>query len=187
MPSRDTREPVFIVVDVETSGPSPAHHALLSLGACAVDDPDATFYIELRPERAGVDPDAVAVSGLSVTQLAIDGTPEHDAMHHFVAWIGATAGMGRPVFVAQNAPFDWMFVAEALHRHVGHNPFGHSALDMKALFMGLAHVPWSATSLTDIAARHDLQGALPHNALADAVLQARVFRALLADHGRRHD
>ena len=46
------RKRTWIMVDVETSGPSPAHHALLSLGACAVDDPESRFYVEMRPEHA---------------------------------------------------------------------------------------------------------------------------------------
>ncbi len=178
------QQPAWIMVDVETSGPSPAHHALLSLGACAVDDPESRFYVEVRPERDGVDDRAVAVSGLSIQRLVREGVPEVDAMRSFAAWVDQTVAGARPVFVAHNAPFDWMFVAEALHRHLGHNPFGHSALDTKALFMGLAGVPWSATSLQDLATHVGVTVDLPHHALADAVLQAEVFRALLAQRRR---
>jgi DNA polymerase III epsilon subunit-like protein len=178
------RRPAWIMVDVETSGPSPAHHALLSLGACAVDDPASRFYVEVRPERPGVDPAALAVSGLSWDRLAREGVPEAEAMRSFAAWVEDAADGARPVFVAHNAPFDWMFVAEALHRHLGHNPFGHSALDTKALFMGMTGVSWAGTSLQDLAAHVGVAVDLPHHALDDAVLQAKVFRALLTELGR---
>lgn len=176
-------DPAWISVDVETSGPSPARHALLSVGACLVDDPDRTFYVELRPERDGVDPSAVAVSGLSLDRLAVEGVAEATAMGDLVAWVEEVADGRRPVFVALNAPFDWMFVAEALHRHLGHNPFGHAALDLKALFMGLARTDWAGTSLDDVAAHYGREVSLPHHALEDAVVQAGVFRAMLADLG----
>ena len=55
----------------------------------------------------------------------------------FAAWLERVAPSGsRPVFVALNAPFDWMFVADAAWRHLGRNPFGTSALDIKALYIG---------------------------------------------------
>lgn len=176
-------DPTWISVDVEASGPSPAEYAMMSLGACLVDDPDTSFYVELRPDRSGADPAAVAVSGLSLERLALEGTPPAEAMAAFATWIEDVTPTTRPVMVALNAPFDWMFVADCLHRHVGRNPFGHSALDMKALFMGVARVPWRATSLRHMAARYDLDITLPHHALEDARLQAEVFRAIMAELG----
>lgn len=171
----------YVSVDVETSGPHPAGYSLLALGACVVVDPSRTFYTELRPDRAGADPAAVRVSGLSPERLAAEGTPPEEAMTAFAAWVEEAAEGTRPLLVALNAPFDWMFVADYLHRYVGRNPFGHTALDLKALFMGVARVPWPDTTLDHMAARYGLDVALPHHALQDALLQARVFRAVLAE------
>jgi hypothetical protein len=39
----------YISVDIEAAGPFPPAYSMLSLGAVAVDDPRATFYVELRP------------------------------------------------------------------------------------------------------------------------------------------
>lgn len=171
----------YVSVDVETSGPHPAGYSLLALGACAVADPSRTFYTELRPDREGIDAGAVRVSGLSPDRLATQGTPPDDALPAFAAWVEETGGGTRPVLVALNAPFDWMFVADYLHRYAGRNPFGHTALDLKALFMGVARVPWPDTTLDHMAARYGLDVTLPHHALQDALLQARVFRAVLAE------
>jgi DNA polymerase III epsilon subunit-like protein len=173
----------FFSVDVETTGPVPSRHALLSIGACRVDDPTVAFYAELQPDGAEIDPDAVAVSGLSPERLAAEGEPPSAALVRFADWVEASTPPGdRPVFVAFNAPFDWMFVADALHRHVGRNPFGHAALDIKALAMGDGRVAWSETSFAAVAARYGVSAELPHHALEDARHQAALFRAILDAH-----
>lgn len=85
----------------------------------------------------------------------------------------------RPVLVAFNAPFDWMFINDYFHRYLGMNPFGHSALDIKAYFMGQQGVDWSNTSMQYIS-RHFLEEIrLTHNALRDAQDQAEIFHKIL--------
>lgn len=172
----------FVSVDVETSGPSPSGHSLLAIGACLVDDPERTFYVELRPDGSVADPTAVAVAGMSLDRLEREGVDPARAMGDFAAWVDGVAGDDGAVFVAVNAPFDWMFVCDYLHRYVGTNPFGHSALDVKALYMGVAGVPWPEATLRHMAGRYGLSAELPHHALHDAVIQAAVFREILAEH-----
>ena len=178
----------FFSVDVETAGPVPGTHPLLAVGACLVADPGQTFYAELRPDSAVFDPDALAVSGLSLEHLAENGEPPEQGLPRFAGWVeAATPPDHRPVLVAFNAPFDWMFLAHALHRYAGRNPFGHGALDIKALDMGVSGVTWAETSFAAATARHGLAGRLPHHALEDALLQAELFRRILdrsaADRG----
>ncbi|MCB2224569.1 MAG: 3'-5' exonuclease [Actinobacteria bacterium] len=171
----------YVSVDLETSGPHPGTHSVLAIGACVVDDPATGFYAELRPERDGVDGAAVAVSGLSLDRLRAEGEPPHQAWRRFAGWAETVAPEGSvPVFVGFNAPFDWMFAADGLHRHAGRNPFGHSALDVKALAMGADGLRWEETSFAALAARHGLPDVLPHHALEDARLQADLFRRILA-------
>ena len=174
----------YVSVDIETAGPSPTDHPMLAIGACAVDDPTRTFYIELRPDRTGVDEAALRVSGLSLERLATSGVPAGEAMDRFANWVDSMAGNARPTLVALNAPFDWMFVADYFHRYVGRNPFGHSAIDMKALYMGATGAPWAETSLRHMASRYGMSGDLPHHALEDAVIQAAVFSRILEDATR---
>ena len=87
----------------------------------------------------------------------------------------------RPIFVAFNAPFDWMFINIYFHRYLGHNPFGYSALDIKAYYMGLCQISWSDTSFRKIAAVYGEKDHLNHNALEDAVDQARLFQWMLLE------
>jgi len=171
----------FISVDVETAGAAPSRHALLSLGACLVDDPERSFYVELQPTTPDADPAALAVSGLSLEHLAAEGVPPAEAMARFAAWVQEVVPGGhRPVLVAFNAAFDWMFVADYFHRFAVPNPFGHAALDVKALYMGATGEPWDRTSFHAVATRFGLHPRLPHHALEDARIQAEVFRRILA-------
>jgi hypothetical protein len=49
MPSDSHSAPrdVLVSVDVETSGPAPGRYSLLAIGACLVDNPGHSFYVEL--------------------------------------------------------------------------------------------------------------------------------------------
>jgi inhibitor of KinA sporulation pathway (predicted exonuclease) len=78
-----------------------------------------------------------------------------------------------------------MFVAEYFHRYLGHNPFGHSALDLKAFYMGLTGARWPETALHHVAARYGCRQELTHNALADALDQAGLFREMLGEARQR--
>lgn len=178
MPSSSV--PLYISVDTEAAGPNPSQYSLLSIGACLVSDPGQRFYVELAPTSPNVSPSALAVSGLSMDELERSGTRPEKGMLDFDAWVGSLRENGEePVFVAFNAPFDWMFINDYFHRFVGRNPFGHRALDMKAFFMGLFRVPWDQTSMQDVAHRLGVNILLPHHALQDARLQAELFRRML--------
>jgi hypothetical protein len=72
-----------------------------------------------------------------------------------------------------------MFVCDYFHRYLGRNPFGHAALDIKSLFMGVAGETWFETSLERVSERVLEGQSLNHNALEDARLQGEIFRHLL--------
>lgn len=170
----------LICVDVETAGPIPAQYAMLSIGACLVFDTNSTFYMELKPDRKEVVPEALAISGLTLEELEQTGFDPEIALREFAVWIRQVTPEGaRPVFVALNAPFDWMFINDYFFRYLGENPFGHSALDIKAYFMGQQGVNWSETSMKHLSAHFLEEIRLSHNALRDALDQADIFRRIL--------
>jgi DNA polymerase III epsilon subunit-like protein len=172
-------------VDVETAGPAPAQYALLSIGACLVEDPQQAFYVELQPDRDQSLPEALAVSGLSLEALRQRGQPPRQALQTFADWVKQVVPpTARPVFVALNAPFDWMFISDYFYRYLGANPFGHSALDIKAYYMGKTGAAWSETSMKYITAYLNEEIHLSHNALNDARDQAELFRKIVTTrHG----
>lgn len=172
----------YVSVDVEAAGPTPSLYALLSIGACLVARPEERFYIELQPVVLASLPEAAAVHHLSFERLTAEGVPPADAMARFAGWLDSVVPAGgRPVFVAFNAVFDWMFVNDYFYRFLGYNPFGHAALDIKAFYMGLRRTRWSETSMR-VLSPHYLDGRmLSHHALDDALAQAEIFRRLLVE------
>ncbi len=174
---------ILVSVDVETSGPTPGTGSLLAIGACLVDAPATTFYRELQPVPGlPWDEAAARVHGLDRAHLEQDGAAPSVAMTDFAAWVDQVRDGGRAVFVGFNAPFDWMFVADYLWRFAGRDPFGYSALDLKALYMGRDGVDrWDQTGKREVAARYPVSEVHTHNALDDARMQAALARRLLHD------
>lgn len=175
---------VFISIDVETAGPIPSEYSLLSIGACLVDDPAQTFSCQIAPTTFNADPAALGVSGLSLKLLKEEGESPSDAMRRFASWIEEASRGAKPVFVGFNAPFDWSFVNYYFHRFAGGNPFGFTALDIKALWMGVADCRWSETTSRRIAERLQPRLHGDHDALHDAQYQAELFRLVRAERRR---
>jgi DNA polymerase III epsilon subunit-like protein len=173
----------FISVDVETSGPNPSEHSILSIGACTLLAPRQTFYAELQPLNENFSHEALSISHLSMPELAMNGLPPADAMERFELWLKHTLPQGvRPIFVAFNAPYDWSFINDYFHRFLGHNPFGHNAIDIKAYYMGRRNLTWEQTSLRYVSQRYLGDHRLSHNALHDAMDQADLFLKIMEDN-----
>lgn len=172
----------YISVDVETAGPNPSQYSLLTIGACTLAERASTFYVELKPVNNNSVPEALRVSHLSMARLAESGLEPAEAMRRFEAWVKAETPPGqRPIFLAFNAPFDWMFVNDYFHRYLGRNPFGHAALDIKSLYMGIAGVGWNETSMRYLMPRYLGNQQLTHHALRDAMDQGEIFRKLMQE------
>jgi len=170
---------IFVSVDVETAGPIPGEFSLLSIGACVVFEPSRAFACKLKPINRNADPKALEVTGLSLDQLARTGLDPSEAMRNFSDWLAAVAGVdGSLVFVGFNAPFDWSFVNYYFHRFGGENPFGFTALDIKALYMGASGCDWTDTRSSKIAERLKPTLIGDHDALRDAQYQAEIFRLI---------
>jgi DNA polymerase III epsilon subunit-like protein len=136
--------------------------------------------VELQPVHEASSPEALQISGLSMEELREHGTPPQQAMEEFAGWLKRiTPESCKPVFVAFNAPFDWMFINDYFHRYLGHNPFGHSAIDMKAFYMGWRGVPWRETGMDAVSEYLTGKRTLSHHALQDARDQAELFRKML--------
>ena len=177
----------FICVDVETAGPIPGDYSLLSIGACTIFVPQSTFYIELKPINLSITKEAASVHKLSLEQLLAQGVTPQEGLTRFEAWLTQQAALNRqPLFVAFNAAFDWMFVNYYFIHYVGHNPFGHAAIDIKAFYMGMTGLPWSQTSWRFIDPRYLTEHKLTHHALQDALDQADMFKKMLEESRKRN-
>lgn len=173
----DVRE-VYISVDVEAAGPFPPTYSMLSLGAVSVDDPQATFYVELKPLNDKSVPAAMKVVGRTLEDFACTGRVPKEAMVAFRDWLNSVAKTRKPVFVGFNATFDWAFVNFYFHQYLGENPFGIGGIDIKSYYMGLSGGTWEDTRSSRI--KSEFKGPSPHthNALDDAVEQAELFNRM---------
>lgn len=181
----------YFCVDLESSGPIPGLHNLLSLGVTHVArregrlEPLDDLYVEFRPIFPGFEEAAMRVHKLDAVRLESEGLSPEAGIAKIVDFVAARSGSHpreRPVFVAHNAPFDWMFFTYYCG-HAGHdNPFGFSALDTKALAMGLLDLPWPQTTLRNVRNRVGVESIdidKLHHAGEDARYLARVFCALM--------
>jgi DNA polymerase III epsilon subunit-like protein len=172
----------YICVDIESTGPIPGDFSMLSIGACTVFEPVRTFYVELKPINLNSTVEAASIHKLSLERLMREGISPKDALTRFEEWITNVAAPNQqPLFVAFNAGYDWMFVNYYFHHFLGHNPFGHAAIDIKAFYMGMAGVSWSQTSWRFISPKYMPEYHLTHHALQDALDQADIFKKMLEE------
>jgi hypothetical protein len=175
---------IYISTDVESDGPIPGPHSMLSFGSAAYRA-DKTLVdtfstnLETLPGAVGdpktmdwwkTQPDAWAACRENLEAPNI-------AMKRYLQWVKALRG--KPVFVGYPVAFDFMFVYWYLIRFTGESPFSHSALDMKTYAMALLKQPYRDSTKRNMP-RHWFDK-LPHThrALDDAIEQGALFCNML--------
>lgn len=182
---------VYVSTDVETDGPIPGPHSMLSFASAAYL-PDktlvATFTANLET-LPGARPDPRTAAWWQQHPEAYQATRTDlqdptDALRGYVAWVKQLPG--KPVFVAYPAGFDFLFVYWYLIRFADESPFSFSALDVKTFAMALLKCEYREATKRNMPKRWF--DALPHThvALADAIEQGALFCNMLAENqGRR--
>lgn len=133
---------IYVSTDVETDGPIPGPHSMLSFGSAAYT-PQKTLIstfaanLEQLPGASGHpktmewwkhQPDAWEACR---KDLKDPGT----VMKEYRDWLRLLPGT--PIFVGYPAAFDFMFVYWYLIKFTGESPFSHSAVDIKTYSMAL--------------------------------------------------
>ena len=153
----ETEERLWIMLDVETSGPVYGRHSLLEIGAvvgsCARGVVDR-FEAVVRPIS-----DEVVASRDSYERARREGVDPREAMSRFAAWCAPHLERGA-VFVARPAAFDWPWIVFYAWTYLGENPFGFKAVCASSWF--------EATG-------RKFHVELPHVAVDDAAIQLRHF------------
>lgn len=177
---------IYISTDVETDGPIPGPHSMLSIGSAAYTADKvlvSTFSANLET-LPGAQPDPKTAEWWKTQPEAWAAcrknleSPEH-AMKRYVAWIKSLEG--KPVFVAYPVAFDFTFVYWYLIKFAGENPFGHSALDIKTFAMALLKKSYRESSKRSMPKRWFDDLPHTHIALDDAIEQGAMFCNMLRE------
>src|SRR4051794_37771325 len=180
---------IYVSTDIETDGPIPGPHSMLSFGSAAYTaDKEllGTFAANLHtlpgatghPETMSwwkTQPEAWAEHRRDLQEPA-------NAMKAYIDWLKSLPG--KPVFVAYPAGFDFLFMYWYMIRFAGECPFSFSALDIKTLAMATLGIGYREAVKRNMP-RHWFDD-LPHThaALDDAIEQGALFCNILADNRR---
>ena len=181
---------IYISTDVETDGPIPGPHSMLSFGSAAYTADKqliATFTanLETLPEASAHPETAKWWATQPEAWAACRKDPEtpERAMARYVGWIRSLGG--KPVFVAYPAGFDFLFVYWYLMRFVSESPFSHSALDMKSFAMAVLGTDYRDSTKKNMPRRWFDDLPHSHVALDDAIEQGALFCNMLKESRSR--
>lgn len=181
---------IYISTDIETDGPIPGPHSMLSFASAAylrdktlVDT--FTANLETLPEAQG-DPKTMQwwAGQPEAWQASRQKLQSPDvAMRNYVVWLKGLPG--KPVFVAYPAGFDFTFVYWYLIRFTGETPFSHSALDIKTYAMAMMKGEYRASTKRAMPRHWFDQKKHRHIALDDAIEQGVLFCNMLAENKQK--
>ena len=185
---------IYFVTDIETDGPIPGPHSMLSFASAAYSNAGEllyTFSVNLETlEGAKGHPHTMkfwASEPDAWHACRQDLVTPNLAMKDFVKWVRNACGKtSSPVFVGYPAGFDFTFIFWYLIRFTGESPFSWSALDMKTMAMMLTGLPYKQAIKPKLPAEW-LPENLPHThiALDDALEQGEIFCAMLREWQHR--
>lgn len=196
---------MFFVCDIETSGQCFATGSIASIGCVPVADggrigflpgrPPTHFYakLHLRKDTKSAFDDSTLrwwlkqdFDAFQEAFMDMDNrlNPQ-EAMFKFAKYVQDMAQDNyKPIFVSKPVGFDFAFVRDYFFNYTGNCPFGHNALDVRSLAMGLFphydYAELSGEEMDSVAGVAKLVPALkPHNALNDAIMLARTFASMM--------
>jgi hypothetical protein len=178
---------VYVSTDVETDGPIPGPHSMLSFASAAYRS-DKTLVgtfsanLETLPGASGHPETMAWWKERSVAWQACrsDLEPPETVLPRYVAWLRSLPG--RPVFVAYPAGFDFLFVYWYLLRFAGESPFSHSALDIKTYAMAILRTGYRDATKRNMPKRWFDDLPHTHVALDDAIEQGALFCNMLREN-----
>lgn len=175
---------IYVSTDIETDGPIPGLHSMLSLGSVAYSEAgerlgEFTINFETLP-GATAHPRTVAWwRGFpdAWAQARQNPQPPEVALRRYVDWLRTLPG--QPVFVAYPAGFDFTFVNWYLARFLGEYPFGFAALDLRTFAMAALGRRFHDCGKDHLPRQWFTDAPHTHVALEDAIEQGELFLNLL--------
>lgn len=182
---------LFFSVDVETDGPIPGPHSMLSLGCVALDaegQEHGAYSVNLHTlPGASAHPKTAAwwkTQPKAWAACRADLVAPEAGMTGFVTWVEAFEAREK-CLVCYPSGFDFTFVLWYMMSFVGRTPFNFQCIDVRSFVMGLRGKHLRQTSKRYWPRRW--QNKLPHThvALDDAREQGLSFIAMLQESRKR--
>lgn len=178
---------IYVSTDIETDGPVPGPHSMLSIGSAAYTAEKTlvdtfTANLETLPGAEGHPETMRWWEGQPEAWAACrrDVRPPEEVMRAYVAWLKQLPG--RPVFVAYPAGFDYPFVSWYLYRFAGENPFSNAVLDIKTYAMAVLRRSYRHIRKSEMPAHWFDDLPYTHIALDDARAQGALFCNMLREN-----
>jgi len=176
---------IYISTDVETDGPIPGPHSMLSFASAAYTENKeliSTFSANLEILEGALAHPKTA-EWWATQPEAWDNCRKNlenpkTAMIRYVKWIKELKL--KPVFVAYPAGFDFLFVYWYLIKFTGESPFSHSALDIKTYAMATLKTEYRQSTKKNMPKQWFDKLPHTHIALDDAIEQGALFCNMLS-------
>jgi len=186
---------IIVVVDTETSGPLRTfrgeipYHNLLEIGAVEVilgsrPTLGRTFYAVLKPITDNYDSESMEyTSGKTLSYYEEKGEDPKEAIRRFVEFLLEIVGITkrRILFASDNPEFDvgWIRLYLELFGYNADEIIHHNPMSIKDLARGLMRN--LRTTLYSLPAKFRVPVLHTHNALDDAIRNAKIFIKLLEE------
>lgn len=174
----------LLVLDFETGGLDPATDAICSLAAVVYNDgPEETLHLLIDDPEGAKNPDAMAVHGITQEDINATGVGPWVAVQRLKAMLQRNDMRGRVVLAGHNLTFDVGFLRR-LYRLAGEDyraQFMYGGLDTKSaalMFEQAGRLRFDSSSLVDVAPALGVKHEGAHDALADAVVTAKVLKKM---------
>lgn len=171
---------IYVATDIESNGPSPGHHSMLSFGSVAFIPGEpiiSTFTraLDVLP-GAGEYPPTMAwwrTQPDAWRACRENAVPPKGAMIDYAAWLKKLPG--DPVFVAHPVAFDYAFISWYFWEYVDEDPFQRRSLDLSSFAAAVMQCPVTEARASDMPAEwFDKDFVHNHQALDDAMGYAKL-------------
>jgi DNA polymerase III epsilon subunit-like protein len=185
---------IIVAIDIETTGVRPGFHDIIQIAIVPLDNslkPIGTpFYTNIKPdhpERTEVQ--ALVINGLTLEELN-DAPGKERVADELAEWfetLHLSVG-GRLIPLSHNFVFEnsflkvWLGCAEMdrIFHYLPRDAMIHAlALNDAAALRG-EEIPYKSVGLKELCQQFGIINTKPHDALADSIAEAQVYKALLA-------
>ena len=176
----------YFSVDEEFSGLDHRKNDLLSIGIIEVKFTgtqyvpmyNREFYIELKPEK-DANEESMKINGLDLNKLKEYGSNKENAVRELNKYLDL-ADDDKAVFIGYCIVLDKIFLDQLYQDLDMNSPFDYEVIDISSLAMGRLGLSWGYTE-QELLQRLNLKDTEDkHNALSDAILQAKEFCGIMS-------